>query len=155
MMRICTKPGLSRWLSGKEFTCPCWRQVDKNSILGLERSPGKKKWQPTPVFLPWKFHGQRNLVGYSPWGHKESDTTEQLTLSLLLFSPLCPDSEIVWLCSIPENIPSGRTRILCYRLSLISQVSDLQSPEHLLWTVRLKDFLKPRKIDLIRKICLL
>ena len=35
----------------------------------------RRKWQPTPVFLPEKFHGQRNLVGYSPWGHKESDTT--------------------------------------------------------------------------------
>ena len=34
------------------------------------------KWQPTPVFLPGKFHGQRRLAGYSPWGHKESDMTE-------------------------------------------------------------------------------
>ena len=30
----------------------------------------RRKWQPTPVFLPGKFHGQRNLAGYSPWGHK-------------------------------------------------------------------------------------
>ena len=37
------------------------------------------KWQPTPVFLPGKFHGQRTPVGYSSWGHKESDTTEGLT----------------------------------------------------------------------------
>ena len=36
----------------------------------------------TPVFLPKESHGQRNLVGYNPWGHKESDTTEQLSLSL-------------------------------------------------------------------------
>ena len=36
----------------------------------------RRKWQPTPVFLLGKFHGQRNLVGSSPWGHKESDTTE-------------------------------------------------------------------------------
>ena len=36
--------------------------------------------QPTPVFLPGEFHGQRSLEGYSPWGHKELDTTEQLTL---------------------------------------------------------------------------
>ena len=35
----------------------------------------KRQWQPTPVFLPREFHGQRSLVGYSPWGHKESDTT--------------------------------------------------------------------------------
>ena len=36
----------------------------------------RRKWQPTPVFLPEKSHGQRSLVGYSPWGHKELDTTE-------------------------------------------------------------------------------
>ena len=35
-----------------------------------------RKWQPTPVFLPGESHGQRSLSGYSPWGHKESDTTE-------------------------------------------------------------------------------
>ena len=44
------------------------------------QDPLEKKWQPTPVFLPGKSHGQRNLVGYSPWGLKELDTTEQLTL---------------------------------------------------------------------------
>jgi len=35
-----------------------------------------RKWQPNPVFLPGKFHGQRSLVGCSPWGLKELDTTE-------------------------------------------------------------------------------
>ena len=46
----------------------------------------KWKWQPTPVFLPGKFHGQRSLVGYSPWDGKESSTTEQLArVSLLNF----------------------------------------------------------------------
>ena len=35
-----------------------------------------RKWQPTPVLLPRESHGQRSVVGYSPWGHKESDTTE-------------------------------------------------------------------------------
>ena len=48
------------------------------SILGSGRSPGEKKWQPTPVFLSGKSHGQKSLVGYSLWGHKESDATEQL-----------------------------------------------------------------------------
>ena len=38
----------------------------------------RKKWQPTPIFLPRKFHGLRSLVGYSPWGRKESDMTERL-----------------------------------------------------------------------------
>ena len=39
----------------------------------------RRKWQPSPVFLPGKSHGQRSLVGYSLWDHKESDTTEQVT----------------------------------------------------------------------------
>ena len=38
--------------------------------------PWRRKWQPTPVLLPGKSHGWRSLVAYSPWGHKESDTTE-------------------------------------------------------------------------------
>ena len=41
--------------------------------------PCRREWLPTPVFLPEEFHGQRNLAGYLPWGHKESDTTERLT----------------------------------------------------------------------------
>ena len=40
--------------------------------------PWRRKWQPTPVLLPGKFLGRRSLVGYSPWGHRELDTTEQL-----------------------------------------------------------------------------
>ena len=40
--------------------------------------PWRRKWQPTPVLLPGKFHGWRSLVGYSPWGHKELDITERL-----------------------------------------------------------------------------
>ena len=43
----------------------------------------RRKWQPTPVFLPGESHGQRSLTAYSPWGCKELDTTERLTLSLL------------------------------------------------------------------------
>ena len=42
-----------------------------------------RKWQPTPVFLPGKSHGRRSLVGYSPRGHKESDTTERLHFHFL------------------------------------------------------------------------
>ena len=45
--------------------------------------PWRRAWQPTPIFLPREFHGQRRLAGCSPWGCKELDTTEQLTLSLV------------------------------------------------------------------------
>ena len=52
---------------------------DSGSIPGSGRSPVEGNAQPTPVFLTGKFHGQWSLVGYSPWGHKESNKTEQLS----------------------------------------------------------------------------
>ena len=56
--------GLPRWLSGKETACQCRRcRFDP----WVRKIPWKWKWLPTPVFLPGEFHGQRSLVGYSPW----------------------------------------------------------------------------------------
>ena len=49
---------------------------DVGLISGLEKFPGGEKWQPTPVFLLGKSHGQSRLVGHRPWGRKESDTAE-------------------------------------------------------------------------------
>ena len=51
---------------------------DGGSIPGLGKSPWSRSWQPT-LFLPGESHGQRSLVGYSPWGHKESKPTEWLS----------------------------------------------------------------------------
>ena len=51
---------------------------DPGSVPRSGWSPWRRKWQPTLVFLPGKSHGWRSLVGYSPWGHKESeDMTER------------------------------------------------------------------------------
>ena len=65
-----------RWCSGKESTC----QYRRCKIWRFDPWVGKitwrRAWQPTLVFLPRESHGQRNLVGYTPWGHKELDTTE-------------------------------------------------------------------------------
>ena len=61
------------WLSFKEPAC---NAGDPGSIPGSGRSPGEGIWQPTPVFLPGGSHGQRILVSYSPWGHKQLDSTE-------------------------------------------------------------------------------
>ena len=47
---------------------------DVGSIPG--RIPWRRKWQPTPVISPGKFHGQKNLASYIPWGHKEMDMSE-------------------------------------------------------------------------------
>ena len=54
-------------------------------IPWVRKIPWRREWLTTPVFLPGKFYGQRTLSGYSPCGHKESDTTEQLSLHI---SPL-------------------------------------------------------------------
>ena len=47
----------------------------------VRKIPGRRKWQPTPVFLPGDSHGQRSLAGYSLWGHQELDMTKRLTLT--------------------------------------------------------------------------
>ena len=60
---------------GKESAC---NVEDPGLIPGSQRSPREGKL-PSPVFLPGEFHRQRNQGGYSPWGHQESETTEQLT----------------------------------------------------------------------------
>ena len=60
------------WLSGKESACQCRR---RRLHPWVGKIPLRRKWQPTPGFLPGKSHGQRSLGGYSPWGHIESDTT--------------------------------------------------------------------------------
>ena len=64
---------LPGWLSGKESTCPC-RRHRFDPWVG--KIPWRRKWQPTPVFLPGESHGQGKLVGYSSWGSKELDMTE-------------------------------------------------------------------------------
>ena len=62
---------------GKESACQCRRHKRCGFNPWVRKIPWRRKWQPIPVFLPGKFHGQRNLVGYSPWSCKESDTTKQ------------------------------------------------------------------------------
>ena len=69
---------LLRWLSGKESACQCRRCKRYRFYLRVWKIPRRRKWQPTPVFLLGESYEQRSLVGYSPWGHKELDTTEQL-----------------------------------------------------------------------------
>ena len=54
---------------------PPTMQETQVRTLGWE-DPCRRKWQPIPVFLPGESHGQRSLVGYSPWGCKELDRTE-------------------------------------------------------------------------------
>ena len=74
-----SRPGIcsqSQWLSKKESACQC-RRCKFNPWV--RKIPWRWAWQFTPVFLPGESHGQRHLVGYSPWGCKELDTTERLS----------------------------------------------------------------------------
>ena len=61
--------GLPLWLSSKESACSAGDAGDSDSTP-IRKMPRRRKRQPTPVFLPERSHGQRNLVGYSPWGCK-------------------------------------------------------------------------------------
>ena len=83
---------LSRWRIHVQFRRPRF-----NPLFG--KIPWRKKWQPTPVFLPEKSHGQRSLPGYSPWGHKELDTTEWLSIQLTHISihiKFCVSYAFLW-----------------------------------------------------------
>ena len=64
------KAWLPTWLSGKESACQCRRHKRHKFDPWVRKIPWRKGWQPTPVFLPGKSHGQKSLVGYSLWGHK-------------------------------------------------------------------------------------
>ena len=73
---------------------------------------GRRQWQPTPVLLPGESHGWRSLVVYSPWGCKESDTTEQhrVRFSLLPSRALDPTDYhyLGWLLSGAWGLPYGK-----------------------------------------------
>ena len=77
---MCNLLGFPGGSDSKESAC---NAGDQGRWVG--KMPQRREWQPTPVFLPEEFHGQRSLVKYSPWGCKELDTTEQLTLSAFQF----------------------------------------------------------------------
>ena len=104
-------------------------------IPGLGRSPWRRARQPTPVFWPGEPRGRRSLEGYSPWGHKELDTTERLhvhlplwggAVCLLVASPCLrhrhvePGTRVcasvlqvrhpVWSCLCPQHAPRSLLR---------------------------------------------
>ena len=74
-------------------------------IAQNRQNPCLRKGQPTPVFLPGEFPAQRSLAGYSPCGHKESDTTELAHLSLLYIHRVCAQTCLTLCnfmdCSLP------------------------------------------------------
>ena len=73
------KSGLLWWLRWQRI-CLQFRRPGFNPWV--RNLPWRRKWPPTPIFLPGKSHGQRTLAGYHPWGRKDSDMTERLTHTL-------------------------------------------------------------------------
>ena len=107
---------------GKESSC---NAGDLGSIPGGV-IPWRRARQPTPVFLPGESHGQRSLVGYSPWGRKESDTVERLTLSLSLEGwPFRPRLSSTMQISQNDSLSSSSA----YRLSALHRL--FSPPGHL------------------------
>ena len=69
-----------RWHSGRESDCQ-WKRCKRCAFnTWVRKIPWRRKWQPTPIFLPGKFQELRSLAAYSSWGDKELDMTEQLNM---------------------------------------------------------------------------
>ena len=84
---------LGSLLQSPEWSRNCLQSRRPGFYPWVRKIPWRREWQPTPVFLPGESHGQRSLAGYSPWGHKESDKTERLTLSLSRFWEEAPQAQ--------------------------------------------------------------
>ena len=88
------------------------------------KSPWKRKWQPNPVFLPRKFHGQRSLAGYSLGGWKDSDVIEQLSIHLLHNGKIPLEKDKIHLPSnglyyySPKN-----SNLTCFGLQLLKDIN--------------------------------
>ena len=113
---------------------------DMGSIPGWGRSPGEGNSNPPAVFLPGESHGQRSLVGYSPWGRKESDTTEATNIHTPSLYQEEEDSEsletltngeclnlnlhnilIFVYCALPDNLPPS-TSSFVFLLEMVFKV---------------------------------
>ena len=82
------KQGKKEHIPASSFLCSVQALSELDDVHsywgGLFTQSRRRQWQPTPVFLPGKSHGRRRLLGCSPWGREESDTTEQLHFHLSL-----------------------------------------------------------------------
>ena len=125
-----TSLGLPWWLSGKESTCLC-RRCSFNLWVG--KIPWRRKWQPTPVFLLGKFHGQRSLVGLQPTGlQRIRHDLAAKPQHVLKVDPCCSR------CQNPlfnrGRIPTASITNRCLRACVLSHFSRVQLFV-ILWTV--------------------
>ena len=98
---------LSWCLSGKEYACQYRRHKRCEFNPWVGKMPWRRAWQPSPIFLPGESHGERSLVGYSPWGHKESDKAEVTQHTHIMGKDMATHSSILaW--RIPWREEPGR-----------------------------------------------
>ena len=106
--------GFPWWLSDKEFTYQCRRRAFNPWVRKI---PWRRKWPPTPVFLPGKSHGQRSLAGCSPWDHERvghNSVSKQQTSSFLKWKGgtflvaqwlrLCLPMQVAWFQSLVREL---------------------------------------------------
>jgi len=115
----CRTMGFPRWCNGKESTCQCkrCRRQGTGSTSWVRKIPWSRKWLPTSVFLPGKFHGQRSLAGYSLWGCKELNVHTHCCTTITLL-PVLAVTLGIWSSDLPVLIRFWTmlqwTRISCY-----------------------------------------
>ena len=114
-----------------------------SSVSGAGKIPWSRKWQPTPVFSPGKFHGQRSLACCSPWGCKESDMSERLCIMytcpfywtyICLLAKNAASSQSLWVSAHFLLTPGATDAVLCRDfttpviLSPLALRSDMRGP---------------------------
>ena len=127
------------WYSGKDSACQCTRHKRCEFNPWVRKIPWSKKWQPTPVFFPRKFHGQRSLVGYNSWRRKESDTTHTAhSFHILLAQTSNSDRDERWAL---RDESSGQCQVFYENPLTSGNARDLLDPQEwvrtfqsLLWT---------------------
>ena len=160
--KVPSSPCLCKWLvdtlrgfpgvsDSKESAC--------NADLGFDswvgKIPFRREWQPTPVFLPGEFHEQRSVVGYSPWGHKESDKIEDLTqhthtigesgvfkhksVTLLVLEHLQESCTLPQLSVSRLPLPCKSEWTQVWLRNKTTRTSDLATMEQLLWVSKSRD----------------
>ena len=88
-----------------------------------QEDPWRRERQPTPVFLPGEFYGQRSLVGYSPWDRKKSDTTERLTLFIFFPTYFNQLWWGMWLIEVEQ-----------YLKNILPQIYVCPEPQYMTWS---------------------
>ena len=132
---VCVPPGRTPLVTIRH--CLSYYLCDFMTSLCLSR---RRQWHPTPVLLPGKCHGQRSLLGYSPWGRRESDTTNWLHFHFQTVAHQAPPSmefprQEYWSglpCPPPGNLPDSELNLhlLCCR-QILYPLSHLGSPPEL------------------------